>query len=305
MATIEQFVDVLIVPTAKLNFFGLKTPSILCVHDIQHEYHPELFTFAKRVIRWGAYRASCWKATAVQASSMYIRNCLLEKFTFLDPRKIFLAPEGVDLNDFSTASPVERPPAIGELRAESFVFYPAQLWPHKNHLLLVDALAIFRDRTGVELPCVLTGYDYGHWQRVQERAGEHGLKHVYFLGRVRFPEMLWLYRNCRGVLALGFHESSSLPVREGAVFGKPLICANIPPNVETRQFLHLRLFDKDNAVDLANALSELLDPGSALSRDSCENANIVKIFDWASIAETYLATARSLIPAQPARNASE
>jgi glycosyltransferase involved in cell wall biosynthesis len=295
MSTIDQSVDVLIVPTAKLNFFGLNTPSILCVHDIQHEYHPELFSFSKRVIRWGAYRASCWKAAAVQASSMYIRNCLVEKFDFIDPRKIFLAHEGVDLNDFLSALPVERPRAIADLPVNSFVFYPAQLWPHKNHLLLIDALAIFRDRTGVELACVLTGHDYGHWQRVQERARERSLKRVHYLGRVSFSEMLWLYRSCRGVLALGIHESSSLPVREGAVFGKPLICANIPPNVETQEFLHLRLFDRDNALDLADAFSELLDDGSTLSRESSENANLVKDLDWTSIARIYLTAARSLV----------
>jgi glycosyltransferase involved in cell wall biosynthesis len=301
MAKIEQAVDVVIAPTAKLNFFGLKTPSILCVHDIQHEYHPELFTFAMRIARWGAYRASCWKAAAVQASSEYIRKCLLEKFPFIEPRKIFLAHEGVNVDDFLLALPPQKPRAIGDLSADTFAFYPAQLWPHKNHLLLIDALAIFLARNGSELPCVLTGHDYGLWQHIQRRVQECGLKHVHYLGRVAFPEMLWLYRNCRGVLALGIHESSSLPVREGAVFGKALICANIPPNVETQEFLRVRLFEKDKAEDLADALSELADRTSALSRESSENANLAKALDWASIAKTYLTAARSLVAATDSR----
>jgi glycosyltransferase involved in cell wall biosynthesis len=297
MAKVEQSVDVVIAPTAKLNFFGLKIPSILCVHDIQHEYHPELFTLAKRIARWGAYRASCWKAAAVQASSDYIRNCLLEKFPFIEHRKIFLAHEGVSLDDFLSTLPTQKPQAISGLAVDTFAFYPAQLWPHKNHLLLIDALAIFRDRSGVELPCVLTGHDYGLWQQILQRVHESGLRHVHYLGRVAFPEMLWLYRNCRGVLALGIHESSSLPVREGAVFGKALICANIPPNVETQAFLRVRLFEKDKAEDLANALSELADRNSTLSRESSENANLAKALDWASIAKTYLTAARSLVAA--------
>ena len=241
MREIDACADVIVVPTATLNFYELKTPSILCVHDIQQEYHPELFNLARRIVRWGSYRASCWRADSIQASSEYIKNCLIEKFKFIHPNKIFIAHEGVDLTEFSVAIQGERPEELGSLDPGTFVFYPAQLWPHKNHVLLIDALASFRDHAGVELPCVLTGYDYGIWKTLRKRIEVHGLKRVYYLGRVNHSQILWLYGNCRAVLALGFHESSSLPVREGAVFGKPLICANIPPNVETQEALRLRL----------------------------------------------------------------
>ena len=41
---------------------------------------------------------------------------------------------------------------------ERFVVYPANLWPHKNHDRLIDALGRVGDR---ELNIVLTGQDYG------------------------------------------------------------------------------------------------------------------------------------------------
>ncbi len=294
MAIVDESVDVLIIPTAILNFYALHIPTILCVHDIQQEYHPELFSPWRRIIRWGSYRASCWKASAVQASSEYIRDCLTEKFAFLEPGKIFIAHEGVDLIDFSPAVQGVRPDGLGDWQPGDFVFYPAQLWTHKNHLLLIDALAIHRDRTATEMPCVLTGHDYGYWSTVQERIRKHDLRCVRFLGRVTFPQLQWLYGNCRAVLALGFHESSSLPVREGAAFGKPLLCANIPPNVEAQSFLCLRLVDKDDPTGLADAFGELTDRDGLLFSQSRQNKNLVKVFDWASIAKTYISVAQSL-----------
>lgn len=294
MNMIDESIDVLVIPLSLFCFHALKTPSILCIHDIQQEYHPELFSFKQRVIRWSPYRLSCWKANAIQASSMYIKDCLTEKFEFIKPEKVFIAHEGVDLEKFSMDIQGVMPEDIGTLAVNGFVFYPAQLWPHKNHSLLIEALSIFQNKMGYELPCVLTGYDYGHWGLVQGLVEEHQLKCVYYLGRVSFAQLLWLYRNCRAVLALGLHESSSLPVREGAVFGRPLICSNIPPNIETQEFLHLRIVDKTNPNDLAGAFFELIEDGEEMFAYGSENANLVKIFDWNHIAKKYISVLNRL-----------
>jgi glycosyltransferase involved in cell wall biosynthesis len=294
MNIIDSSIDALIVPVSVLNFYALKSPSVLCIHDIQQEYHPELFTLNQRILRWASYRLSCWKADAIQASSKYIKDCLIEKFKFINPNKIFIAHEGVDLDKFSMAIQGERPETIASLKANSFVFYPAQLWPHKNHSLLIEALSIFRNKMGYELPCVLTGYDYGHWKSIHDLIDRHQLKCVHYLGRVSFAQVLWLYQNCSAVLALGLHESSSLPVREGAVFGRPLICSNIPPNIETQEFLSIRIVDNTNPYDLAGVFFELITNDKEMFAEAAKNTNLVKIFDWNCIAKKYISVLNQL-----------
>ncbi|MFZ8477744.1 hypothetical protein ACO1MN_15895, partial [Staphylococcus aureus] len=79
-----------------LPFPAARVPGILCIHDIQQEFHPEYFSLRESAARWGSYRLSCWAAFAVQASSQFVKDCLLEKFRFLAADKIFVAPEGVD-----------------------------------------------------------------------------------------------------------------------------------------------------------------------------------------------------------------
>lgn len=295
MNVIDGAVDVIVAPASVFNFYALRAPSILCIHDIQQEFNPELFPLSQRIPRWASYRLSCWRAGAIQASSTYIKDCLLAKFEFINPEKVFVAHEGVDLDKFTRSVRGERPENISALAENGFVFYPAQLWPHKNHLLLIEALSIFRNKMGYELPCVLTGFDYGYWGYVQEKINELGLNNVYYLGRISFSQVLWLYQNCRAVLALGLHESSSLPVREGAVFGKPLICSNIPPNIETQEFLRLRIVDKNNPEDLAGVFVELVERGEAMFSEGDENAKLVNIFDWNTIAKKYISVFARLI----------
>jgi len=286
-STISSAVDIILTPTVVLNYYALNVPSVVCIHDIQHEYHPEYFSFFRLILRWAPYRLSCWEAASIQVSSNYVKDCLIDKFS-TKPEKMFVAYEGVDVERFAEKSREKRPRLCNDLDHNDFVFYPAQIWPHKNHLLLIDALATARNTYGREIPCVLTGNDYGHWKVILKRIKKHQLKLVYYLGRVEFDEILWLYRNCRAVMALGLHESSSLPIREGAVFGKPLICSDIPPNVEAADYLYLRLVDRSDAKYLASALIELMEEPNDLLSKSALNIARVEVFNWNRIAASYL-----------------
>ena len=64
---------------------------------------------------------------------------------------------------------------IGEARLrlrlpDTYALYPAVTWPHKNHLRLLDALAMLRDERGVKIHLVCTGArDANHWPQVERR----------------------------------------------------------------------------------------------------------------------------------------
>jgi len=285
---IEAEVDALIVPTTVFNFFAMRVPTILCIHDIQHEYNPENFSLHQRMLRWASYRLSCARATAIQVSSQYIQDCLIEKFTFLAQQQFLLAPEGVDTNRFSDMAEDRIPQGLPTALRQGFVFYPAQIWKHKNHALLMHALAVFRTQMGFEMPCVLTGHDYGYWPEVEKIRSALALRSVFYLGRVEFAELLWLYKHCSAVLALGLHESSSLPVREGAVFGKPLLCADIIPNVESAEYLHLQLFRQDSPEALADLLVAVHVGTGNISEASAQNKAAIAALRWHVIAQKYV-----------------
>jgi glycosyltransferase involved in cell wall biosynthesis len=285
---VESAVDALIVPTTVLNFYALRIPTILCIHDIQQEYHPENFTFHQRVLRWSTYRLSCYKATTIQVSSRYIQDCLLDKFKFLSPQSFLIAPEGVDISKFSVVAVDRVPKSLPNTIRQDFLFYPAQIWKHKNHEVLMRALSICRLRLGFEIPCVLTGFDYGFWKEINKTREELSLNSVYYLGRVDLQELVWLYKKCSAVLALGLHESSSLPLREGASFGKPLICADIPPNIEALDSLHLNIFEGNSPDSLAEEFLKITEKNSNIYELATQNKYLVASLSWKVIALLYL-----------------
>jgi glycosyltransferase involved in cell wall biosynthesis len=291
---VDEAVNVIVAPLSLFSFYGFKSPSILCIHDIQQEYYPQLFTLNQRILRWPSYRLSCWKASCIQVSSNYIKQCILEKFQFVDEDFFLVAPEGVDLKLFSADSPSQFPAALDKVENQPFLFYPAQLWPHKNHLLLIKALSAFRDAHGWEVNCVLTGADYGYWSILKEEIQRFNLNAVHYLGRLDFQELIWLYKNCSAVLALGYHESSSLPAREGAAFGRPIICSDIPPNRETSDLLYLMLVDKSDPRSLADAIHDLFADMNSVLNKSHENIGRVRDLSWSRIAEIYLCKLREL-----------
>jgi len=295
MHRIDNAIDAYVAPMTVLKWYGVRAPALLSIHDIQQEYHPEFFSWYDRIRRWAPYRASAWRAAAIQASSLYIKDCLIEKFLFVKPDKVIVISEGVDLERFSMEGPDEIPPSLTALRESDFVFYPAQLWAHKNHLMLMDALALYRDEAGVEMPCVMTGHDYGIWPDIRARMEKHGLKQVHYLGRVSFERVLWLYRNCLAVLALGLHESSSLPLREGAAFGKPLICLNIAPNREAGEHFRIRLVDRTDPRDLADAFHALSANRDDILNAARQNVSLSRNFDWKDIASEYRRLLKQLV----------
>ena len=287
--TIESTVDALIIPTTVMNFYNLEIPTILCIHDIQQEFHPEFFTLIDRINRWAPYRLSCYLATNIQVSSNYIKTCLIEKFKFLYGNEKFLvAPEGVDIHRFSESAPCNLPSNLSNEELNQFTLYPAQIWKHKNHKLLMYALASYREKTGSELPCVLTGQDFGYWPEVSRLKEVLKLNKVYYLGKVDFGELIWLYKNCTSVLALGLHESSSLPLREGAIFGKILICADIPQNIETAVSLNLNLFDKNNSNSLTYILLSTHAGDENHLKLAQENINKALLLQWDFVAKLYV-----------------
>ena len=79
---------------------------------------------------------------------------------------------------------------------EGYLFYPAQFWPHKNHVTLLLAVRILREKHDLILPVVFVGSDGGNLQHVRRVVDELGLStQVYFLGFVPRQELVGLYRN--------------------------------------------------------------------------------------------------------------
>lgn len=142
--------------------------------------------------------------------------------------------------DRVVALPFPNPDFSGEtetvpswLPARPFFLYPAQFWPHKNHVTLIQAIAGFA-RAGRNAPdLVFTGSDKGNAAHVRALAAKLGVgERVHFPGFVSRGELKALYRRATGLAFPSLLGPSNLPPQEAAVLGCPVILSDLPGHRE-------------------------------------------------------------------------
>jgi glycosyltransferase involved in cell wall biosynthesis len=111
---------------------------------------------------------------------------------------------------------------------QNYLFYPAQFWPHKNHVTLLRAMQILRDSYSYDLDLLLSGSDQGNLAYVKSVAAELGLaERVHFLGFVSRRDLVALYSNADAMAYPAFCGYENFPPLEAFALGCPVIAAKI------------------------------------------------------------------------------
>lgn len=106
-----------------------------------------------------------------------------------------------------------------------YLFYPAQFWPHKNHITLVDALGILH-AAGAHMKLIFTGSDKGNRAHVEAYAASRGLQSsVVFAGFVETAVLHQLYLNAYAMTFASTMGPDNLPPLEAMALGCPVVSA--------------------------------------------------------------------------------
>ena len=115
------------------------------------------------------------------------------------------------------------------LRDPDLVFYPAQFWPHKNHVTLIKAFGLAREISGRNLRLVLPGSDKGNQGLIQKYVESIGLQgSVDFPGFISQSELVHLYRTASLMVFPSLFGPDNLPPLEAIAHGCPAMVADIP-----------------------------------------------------------------------------
>ena len=283
----DRDADIVYTPSTFLQFFDNRKPTVLSMHDIQQVHFPEFFSWPRRLSRRITYGLSARRARFFQASSEFAKTDFLRHFECISPEQIAVIPEGVRVEEFATpvdaASLRERYALPGR-----FLLYPAQLWHHKNHIVLLQALKQIESQRGLRIPLVLTGGRYSSASKVLGYIAERSMRNIQYLGRVPFADLVGLYQSAAFLVMPSLHESNSLPVLEAAAAGTPIIASRIPPNEEVARLLHLNLFDPANQQELERLLVRMWEDDSAAVAQVNHNRKHVASYSWDRSALQYL-----------------
>ena len=142
---------------------------------------------------------------------------------------------------------------------KEYIFYPAQFWPHKNHLALLLALDRLRSNFGLLFDLVLVGSDQGNLQRVRRATEDLGLSNqVHFLGFVPQEDLVGLYQNAFAMVYPTFFGPDNLPPLEAFALGCPVIAANVFGAQEQLEDAALLVNPKDEE-EIARTVKSLYD----------------------------------------------
>ena len=286
-ALMDDNSDVLYTPSPVLRCFNNRKPTVLTMHDIQHVHHPEFFSWPRRLSRNITYRLSARHATYLQANTQYTKEDFLTHFPDLSPEQIEVIPVGVNIQRFATPSALDDVCKRYAL-PERFLFSPAQLWPHKNHITVLRALKEIENKNGVKIPLVLTGGAYAAAAKVLGFIADQSMGYVRYLGKVPAPDMVELYHKAAFVVAAGLYESSSAPMLEAAAAGTPVIASRIPPFEELGQVLQLNLFDPLYVPGLARLILDLWNDEQTAFAQAMVNRRQVTCFSFENTARKYV-----------------
>ena len=115
---------------------------------------------------------------------------------------------------------------------ERYFFYPAQFWPHKNHLNLVEALGVLAGR-GLRPDLAFAGsmtspIRQRAYQEVVARAHELGVEgNVHLLGYVAQEDMPALYAEAVALAMPTYFGPSNIPPTEAWTIGCPVLTSDI------------------------------------------------------------------------------
>ena len=250
--TIERAgIDVMHFTTQRAFFTSV--PSIYMPYDLQHVHHPELFSPREVRFRETSYRAHCESATFVVVMSEWAKADLVDHYG-LDKEKVVVIPGASTLTLYERRE--DRTKVGPSASAGDFILYPAQTWPHKNHVRLFEALKIARHRHP-NMSLVCTGTQTDHHQVLLKHLARLDLSSaVHFTGYVSPQQLLDLFDRARCLIFPTLFEGWGFPVVEAFEAGVPVASSNVTHLPELADGAAL-LFDPVDVDAMAAALDRI------------------------------------------------
>ena len=241
------------------NCLTSKIPYVLTIWDLQHRlqpYFPEVNSRREWATREHMFSSALRRATYVITGTQRGKT-EIERF-------YQIAPERIKILSFPTPQISIKSVTKGFSNIfvkynipKDYIFYPAQFWPHKNHIGLLLAIKLLRDKFDIHLSAVFVGSDKGNENHVRNTVKQLGLEQqVYFLGFVPRNDLYALYYFAFALTFVSFFGPDNLPPLEAFALGCPVIAANVPGAQEQLGNAAL-LVNPDNEEEIALSIKSL------------------------------------------------
>jgi glycosyltransferase involved in cell wall biosynthesis len=271
-----------------------RVPTIFNPHDLQHRHYPEFFPSDLLAWREVMYSAGCRESAAIAVESRSVKDDVVAQYA-VEPRKVHVIMRGAPTEAYGEI-PRELPAQIRSRfnLPERFALYPAQTWPHKNHLRLLEAVAVLRDEDDLQLHVVCTGRQNEHWSVIRAAMRRLALQSaVHFLGFVDPLELRALYRMAEFVVFPTLFEGGGFPIVEAFLEHTPVTCANVTSLPEYAGDAAL-FFDPTSVDSIADAMRRMATDEALRDVLRRRGADRVRVLTWSRTSRAYRALYRKV-----------
>jgi glycosyltransferase involved in cell wall biosynthesis len=235
----ENKIDLMIYPISSSLSFETRLPYILTIHDLQHRLQPE-FPEVSANGEWEAreyiFRNGIRNATMLLSESETGKEDILNFYG-----EYGVAPDRVKVLPLLPSITLQRDISAAERQRvrqiyclpDRYFFYPAQFWPHKNHVRIVEAMALLKQQHDIKVHILFSGYHSGAireatFKEVTETAAKLQVHdQISYFGYVPDEDIAALYAEARALIMPTFFGATNIPPLEAWALGCPVLTSDI------------------------------------------------------------------------------
>jgi len=250
---------------------------IVTIHDTAVLDHPEWFS--PKFALW--YRVLlpmlAQRAMRILTVSQFSRNRLIDALD-VDPRRIFVVPNGVD----ATFRPIEHEgiePVLTRLDLPSdYVLTLGSLEPRKNLARLLRAWQLLLSRRAIDkdLFLVVAGGKHSSFRKTDYLPLP---EHVVFTGYISDEDLPALYSGARAFVYPSLYEGFGLPPLEAMACGAPVITSASTSIPEVAGDAAL-LIDPADVESIADGIQSVLNDVALRNAMSTASRKRARLFTW-------------------------
>lgn len=269
----EHRIDV-VFENAQFHGARLGIPAIAWIPDFQHRELPHLFSRAAWWKRELGFRAQIAAGRTIMLSSHDARDACERHYPATVGRTHVVR--------FAVPS-AGRPDAVAIRSAreahglpERYFYMPNQFWQHKNHTLVIEALALLK-QAGHSIVVAASGkqldpYRPNHFARVVARMAEADVVDQFrLLGLIPYEHVAPLLAGSVALLNPSLFEGWSTTVEEARALQVPMVLSDLAVHHEQASGI-ARFFDRTSASSLAHALLAIWEGENPLRRSDSSPA---------------------------------
>ncbi|HAR62075.1 MAG: hypothetical protein DKM50_01900 [Candidatus Margulisiibacteriota bacterium] len=257
----KENIDLMIFPGAMIETVFCRSNAMFMFTDIMHVFYPRFpEVSANGNLR---YRNLVFKYGIKYASQIVVETKQLKediiKYYNANGKKVdvLLQTMSKNIENDEDDKGDEEVIAFKKQLPEKYIFYPAQLWEHKNHKNLLFAMKLIIMKMP-DLKLVLTGSRKNGDEKIFELIKGLELKNdVKYYGYVADKYMPVLYKNAQMLVMPTYFGPTNIPTVESFYYGTPAVISNIPGVTEQTGDAAL-LFDPDSPEDIADKIMIML-----------------------------------------------